>query len=160
MSGRCETLDRSVVAGAVDGTDAEMKAIVRKLSFRLLPLLILGQLFAYLDRVNLGFASITANEAIGINTIQYSFGVCVFFLSYFLCEYPNNKTSGYPRSSRGSASAISPSDFCRRSRLRSAVSPWSHGAIFRIADRNGAGLPRFPVSWQLARWPRVSSVIA
>src|ERR1700749_966633 len=81
----------AVAADHIDESDGEIKAIVWKLSLRLVPLLIAAQLLAYLDRVNLGFASITANEAIGLSTLQYSFGVSIFFLSYFLCEYPSNK---------------------------------------------------------------------
>nr|WP_168832858.1 MFS transporter [Rhizobium sp. P32RR-XVIII] len=83
--------DAAIAAKNIDETDTEIKAIVWKLSVRLVPLLIAAQLLAYLDRVNLGFASITANQALGISTIQYSFGVSIFFLAYFLCEYPSNK---------------------------------------------------------------------
>lgn len=81
----------TIAVDSSDESEQEIKAIAWKLAVRLVPLLIVAQLLAYLDRVNLGFASITANQAIGINTIEYSFGVSIFFLSYFLCEYPSNK---------------------------------------------------------------------
>jgi len=63
---------------------------VRRTAVRLLPLLILCYFVAYLDRVNLSFASLQMNKALGLTSAQYGFGAGLFFLTYCLCEIPSN----------------------------------------------------------------------
>jgi ACS family tartrate transporter-like MFS transporter len=67
-----------------------MKDIMRKVGFRLMPILIAGQIFAYMDPVNVGFAALTANKDIGLSPAQYGFGASLLFISYVLCEFPSN----------------------------------------------------------------------
>jgi D-galactonate transporter len=45
---------------------------------------------AYLDRVNVGFAALTMNKALGISATAYGFGAGIFFFSYFIFEVPSN----------------------------------------------------------------------
>ena len=45
---------------------------------------------AYLDRVNVGFASLTMNKALGFSSAVYGFGAGIFFLGYFIFEVPSN----------------------------------------------------------------------
>ena len=63
---------------------------VRRVAWRLLPLLMLGYFCAYLDRVNLGFAALTMNKALGFSEAVFGFGAGVFFIGYFLAEIPSN----------------------------------------------------------------------
>lgn len=43
------------------------KSTIRKLSFRILPFLILCYFIAYIDRVNIGFAALTMNQEMKAN---------------------------------------------------------------------------------------------
>lgn len=63
---------------------------VRKASFRLLPVLLLGYICSYLDRTNVGFAALTMNRDLGLTAAQFGWGAGLFFVSYALCEVPSN----------------------------------------------------------------------
>jgi MFS family permease len=63
---------------------------IRRVAWRLLPLLMLGYFCAYLDRVNVGFAGLTMNQALGFSAAVFGFGSGVFFIGYFLFEIPSN----------------------------------------------------------------------
>jgi MFS family permease len=63
---------------------------VRRVAWRLMPLLMLGYFCAYLDRVNVGFAGLTMNKALGFSEGAFGFGAGVFFIGYFLAEIPSN----------------------------------------------------------------------
>jgi MFS transporter, ACS family, tartrate transporter len=77
----------SVSLGAM--TELE-RTTMRRVARRLLPLLILCYFVAYLDRVNVGFAALTMNRALGFTATVYGFGSGVFFLGYFIFEVPSN----------------------------------------------------------------------
>jgi MFS transporter, ACS family, tartrate transporter len=70
-------------------TDLERQTIAR-VGRRLLPMLIACYFVAYLDRVNVGFASLTMNKALGFSSAVYGFGGGIFFLGYFIFEVPSN----------------------------------------------------------------------
>jgi ACS family tartrate transporter-like MFS transporter len=63
---------------------------VHHVAWRLVPLLMLGYFCAYLDRVNVGFAGLTMNKALGFSGAVFGFGSGVFFVGYFLAELPSN----------------------------------------------------------------------
>lgn len=71
-------------------SDAIGAAALRKASWRLLPLLFLGYGFAYIDRLNIGFAALQMNEQLHFSATIYGLGGGLFFLSYALCEVPSN----------------------------------------------------------------------
>jgi MFS family permease len=70
-------------------TRLERETIAR-VTRRLLPLLMACYFVAYLDRVNVGFASLTMNKALGFTSAVYGFGGGIFFLGYFIFEVPSN----------------------------------------------------------------------
>lgn len=72
-----------------DATPLEQETI-RRVAWRLMPLLMLGYFCAYLDRVNVGFAGLTMNKALGFSQAVFGFGSGVFFIGYFLAEIPSN----------------------------------------------------------------------
>lgn len=47
-------------------------------------------MFAYIDRVNIGFAKLQMQSDLGISDTVYGFGAGIFFLGYFLFEVPCN----------------------------------------------------------------------
>ncbi len=65
-------------------------ATMRRVSWRLMPFLILAYLLCYIDRVNVGFASLQMNKAVGIDPKTYGLGAGIFFIGYFILEVPSN----------------------------------------------------------------------
>src|SRR5664280_822135 len=66
------------------------KQIMRKLFFRLTPLLMIMYIISYLDRVNVSFAALTMNKDIGLDAYTFGWGAGIFFFGYFLFEVPSN----------------------------------------------------------------------
>ncbi|MFI5606409.1 MFS transporter [Amycolatopsis sp. NPDC051903] len=64
--------------------------VVRKLSTRLLPVLIIGYFLAIIDRANLGVAALTMNADLGIGAAAFGFAASVFFVPYVVLEVPSN----------------------------------------------------------------------
>ncbi len=63
---------------------------MRKVMWRLPPLMALMFLVNQLDRVNVSFAALTMNRDIGLDALSYAWGAGIFFLSYFAFEIPSN----------------------------------------------------------------------
>jgi MFS transporter, ACS family, tartrate transporter len=78
---------RMPVAGQAQLDAAPVLAKARR---RLIPFLFLLYIVAYLDRINVGFAALQMNQALGFSATTYGFGAGVFFLSYVLFEIPSN----------------------------------------------------------------------
>ena len=68
----------------------DVASALAKARRRLLPFLFLLYVVSYLDRVNVGFAALQMNAALGFSDVTYSLGASVFFLSYTLFEIPSN----------------------------------------------------------------------
>ena len=64
--------------------------VTRKLTLRIIPFVMLLYFVSFLDRVNVGFAALTMNEAIGLTAGQFGLGGGLFFIGYVLCEIPSN----------------------------------------------------------------------
>jgi ACS family tartrate transporter-like MFS transporter len=72
-------------------TDAAIGASARrKVSLRLLPVIAVGYGLAYMDRVNISFASLQMNQDLHFSATVYGFGAGLFFIGYALCEVPSN----------------------------------------------------------------------
>ena len=65
-------------------------ATMRRVSWRLMPFLLTAYLLCYIDRVNVGFASLQMNKAVGIDPKTYGLGAGIFFIGYFILEVPSN----------------------------------------------------------------------
>lgn len=63
---------------------------IGKVMWRLVPFLFICYFVAYLDRVNVGFAKLQMNDALGLSEAAYGFGAGLFFIAYFLLEIPSN----------------------------------------------------------------------
>jgi D-galactonate transporter len=64
--------------------------VYARVAWRLIPFLFLCYVCAYLDRVNVGFAKLQMQDALGFSDVVYGFGAGVFFLGYFIFEIPSN----------------------------------------------------------------------
>lgn len=65
-------------------------AVYRKVGRRLLPFLLLCYSFAYLDRVNIGFAKLHMQDDIGLSEAAFGLGAGLFFIAYAFLEIPSN----------------------------------------------------------------------
>jgi len=63
---------------------------LRKVGWRLIPLLALGYLAAFIDRVNVSFAALQMNRDLGFSATVYGFGAGILFIGYALFEVPSN----------------------------------------------------------------------
>ncbi|HEX7948537.1 MAG TPA: MFS transporter, partial [Phenylobacterium sp.] len=70
--------------------DALARGALRKISWRLLPLIALGYGIAYMDRVNISFAALQMNRDLSFSATVYGLGGGLFFLSYAALEVPSN----------------------------------------------------------------------
>src|SRR4051812_48719944 len=65
-------------------------AVFSKISWRILPILLIAYMIAYLDRVNIGYAQLQMKQTLPWGEAVYGLGAGVFFLGYFLFEVPSN----------------------------------------------------------------------
>ena len=78
------------VAKSATVAESLEQATLAKVRWRLIPFLFLLYVVAYLDRVNVGFASLDMNRDLGLSAAVYGFGAGIFFVSYTLLEVPSN----------------------------------------------------------------------
>src|SRR3954466_13449857 len=76
---RSETMDSSLE-----------EATMRKVAFRLISFLCILYIIAFIDHINIGFASLTMSEDLGLSPTMFGLGAGIFFISYFLCQVPSN----------------------------------------------------------------------
>ena len=72
------------------GEVSALGTALRKARRRIIPLLAICYLVAYMDRTNISFAAETMNRDLRFSPSMYGLGAGLFFLSYALCEIPSN----------------------------------------------------------------------
>lgn len=70
--------------------DAIARSAIAKMTRRILPLLAVSYLIAFMDRVNVSFAAIRMNADLGFSATVYGLGGGLFYLSYAAFEVPSN----------------------------------------------------------------------
>jgi MFS family permease len=71
------------------GIDTE-KALVRKVAWRLMPLIMICYLFAFFDRINISFAKFQLQTDLGFSDTAYGLGASLFVVGYVIFEVPSN----------------------------------------------------------------------
>ena len=71
-------------------SDQTADVVYARVTWRLLPFLMLCYVVAYLDRVNVGFARLQMLEDLRFSETVYGLGAGMFFIGYFLFEVPSN----------------------------------------------------------------------
>jgi ACS family tartrate transporter-like MFS transporter len=66
------------------------QATLGAVSRRLIPFLFLLYVVCFLDRVNVGFASLEMNHDLGLSPAVYGFGAGIFFIGYSFSEIPSS----------------------------------------------------------------------
>ena len=64
--------------------------LMKRIAWRLAPLMIVMYIANQLDRANIGYAALTMNAELHMTTAQYGFAASLFFLGYILFEVPSN----------------------------------------------------------------------
>lgn len=62
----------------------------KKVIRRFLPILVVSFILCFLDRVNVGFATLTMSKDLGFSNTVFGLGAGIFFVAYFLFEVPSN----------------------------------------------------------------------
>src|SRR6185312_5200433 len=78
------------MSAATTNDHALEKETMARVFWRLMPFLLAAYLICYIDRVNVGFASLQMNKAVGIDPKTYGLGAGIFFIGYFILEVPSN----------------------------------------------------------------------
>jgi MFS family permease len=63
---------------------------MRRVSWRLIPLLMLLYLVAYIDRSNISVAALQMNGDLGLSAQMYGLGAGLFYVTYIIFEVPSN----------------------------------------------------------------------
>ncbi len=66
------------------------KRTMSKVTWRLVPFLMLCYFIAYLDRVNMSFAGGPISKDLGLSNQEFGFAAGIFFWTYFIFEVPSN----------------------------------------------------------------------
>jgi MFS family permease len=77
-------------AGAAGEETLADARLIRRVTLRLIPFLMVCYVIANLNRVNLSFAALQMNHDLALSATTYGFGAGVFFVTYCLCEVPSN----------------------------------------------------------------------
>ncbi|QCP54104.1 MFS transporter [Trinickia violacea] len=64
--------------------------LINRLALRLMPLVGLLYLVAYIDRANISFAKLQMLDSLGLSETAYGLGASLFFIGYLLFEVPSN----------------------------------------------------------------------
>ena len=70
--------------------DAIGRSAMTKGMWRIVPLILLAYMVAYIDRVNVSFASLQMNDDLKFSATIYGLGGGLFFLGYALFEVPSS----------------------------------------------------------------------
>jgi MFS family permease len=79
---------RTSLSPALEADPADL--LFRRVALRFMPLLFIGYVVAYLDRVNVGFAKLQMLNSLHLSEAAYGLGAGLFFIGYFLFEVPSN----------------------------------------------------------------------
>jgi D-galactonate transporter len=83
----------AISVGTIPSAEKEPIAVTKlfsKISWRILPFLMLCYVIAFLDRINIGYAQLQMKQTLTFSDATYGFGAGIFFVGYFLFEVPSN----------------------------------------------------------------------
>src|SRR5271165_2293345 len=80
----------SASSASVNPVSVNEDQVLSKVSRRLLGFLILLFVFAYLDRINIGFAALAMNKSLGLTATTFGVANTALYIGYFAFEIPSN----------------------------------------------------------------------
>lgn len=76
--------------GILPATESFEDRTYRRVTAKIVPILIICYIAAYFDRVNISFAKLQMQSDLGLSNTVYGLGAAIFFIGYFLFETPSN----------------------------------------------------------------------
>src|SRR6201990_257506 len=73
-----------------DVSRSEHDSLIRKVAWRLMPLIMVCYLFAFFDRINISFAQFKRRGAMNLSDTAYGRGASLFVIGYVIFEVPSN----------------------------------------------------------------------
>ncbi|SEB15702.1 MFS transporter [Variovorax sp. YR216] len=84
----------SVAPGVADIHPSSIRSaeddIYRRISWRVMPIVLVAYVFAFLDRINVGYAQLQMKQDLAFSDAIYGLGAGLFFVTYLLFEVPSN----------------------------------------------------------------------
>ncbi|NIF54510.1 MFS transporter [Burkholderia sp. Ax-1724] len=71
-------------------TAIDEHALVRKITWRIIPFVFILYIISYIDRANIGYAALQMNHELALSSEAFGFASGIFFIGYFLFEVPSN----------------------------------------------------------------------
>jgi D-galactonate transporter len=71
-------------------SSADLSYVYRRVTWRIMPLLLLCYVVNYIDRVNIGIAKLQFSVDLGFNAAVFGLGAGLFFIGFLLFEVPSN----------------------------------------------------------------------
>lgn len=65
-------------------------AVVRKITWKIIPFVFILYVISYLDRANIGYAALQMNQELALSSEAFGFISGIFFIGYFMFEVPSN----------------------------------------------------------------------
>lgn len=66
------------------------RTTIKKISAKIIPIMVMLYVIAYIDRQNIGFAKLHMAESLSLSETAYGLGASLFFIGYLLFEVPGN----------------------------------------------------------------------
>lgn len=87
-----KTPEHHAMPEAAENADSDSKFayVLDKVSWKIIPFMLLLYVVAYLDRINVSFAGLQMNRDLGFNEEVFGLGAGAFFIGYFLFGVPSN----------------------------------------------------------------------
>ncbi|NDL65825.1 MFS transporter [Acerihabitans arboris] len=63
---------------------------LKKITWRIVPFVMIVYFIGFFDRINIGFAALTMNQELGFSDSVFGLGAGLFFLGYFITDVPSN----------------------------------------------------------------------
>ncbi len=83
-------MTEAVSSGSTDQRPEIERSTMRLVFRRILPLVVLAYVVAYIDRSNIAVAAFQMNKDLGLSASDYGFAAGIFFIPYCLLEIPSN----------------------------------------------------------------------
>ena len=77
-------------AVAASATRSEEDVVYAKIIWRIIPIILLAYILAFLDRINVGYTQLQMKQDLGFSDAVYGLGAGLFFITYLLFEVPSN----------------------------------------------------------------------
>ena len=78
------------VSVPIAASESVERKVYSRVTWRLMPVLFISYIIAYLDRVNVGFAKLQMIQELKLSDTVYGLGAGLFFIGYFFFEVPSN----------------------------------------------------------------------